>query len=95
MSIFGDTWRSFGSAIFVLRRFRKSTTGVQMFSKKMLSKNPRRNPPRHTPEKNTKLTGEGSEAAFLNRAAALGFGVAKPWGDSLRYDFILDNGDRL
>jgi hypothetical protein len=44
---------------------------------------------------NTKLTGERSEAAFLHRAAALGFGVAKPWGDSLRYDFILDNGQRL
>ncbi len=48
-----------------------------------------------TRRKNTKLTGERSEAAFLNRAAALGFGVAKPWGDSLRYDFILDNGSRL
>jgi hypothetical protein len=47
------------------------------------------------PRKNTKLTGERSEAAFLNRAADLGFGVAKPWGDSLRYDFILDNGSRL
>lgn len=45
--------------------------------------------------KNTKLTGERSEAAFLNRAASLGFGVAKPWGDSRRYDFILDNGSRL
>ena len=44
---------------------------------------------------NTKLTGERSEAAFLQRASALGFGVAKPWGDSLRYDFILDNGQRL
>jgi hypothetical protein len=47
------------------------------------------------PRKNTKLTGERSEAAFLNRAAGLGFGVAKPWGDSLRYDFILDNGSTL
>ncbi len=45
-----------------------------------------------TRRKNTKITGERSEAAFLNRAAGLGFGVAKPWGDSLRYDFILDNG---
>jgi hypothetical protein len=45
--------------------------------------------------KNTKLTGERSEAAFLHKAASLGFGVAKPWGDSLRYDFILDNGQRL
>jgi hypothetical protein len=44
---------------------------------------------------NTKQTGERSEAAFLHRASGLGFGVAKPWGDSLRYDFILDNGERL
>ena len=44
---------------------------------------------------NTKITGERSEAAFLHRAAGLGFGVAKPWGDSLRYDFILDNSERL
>ena len=45
--------------------------------------------------KNTKVTGERSEAAFLNRASDHGFGIAKPWGDSLRYDFILDNGSRL
>src|SRR5947209_3754321 len=42
---------------------------------------------------NTKLTGERSEAAYLSRSIALGFGVARPWGDSLRYDFILDNGE--
>ena len=47
------------------------------------------------PRKNTKLTGERSEAAFLARAADMGFGVAKPWGDSRRYDFILDNGECL
>jgi hypothetical protein len=41
---------------------------------------------------NTKRTGERSEANFLYKAAALGFGVARPWGDSERYDFILDNG---
>jgi hypothetical protein len=51
--------------------------------------------PTTRPRKNTKLTGERSEASFLHRAAGLGFGVAKPWGDSLRYDFILDNGERL
>jgi len=39
---------------------------------------------------NTKRKGELSEAAFLLKAASLGFGVAKPWGDSERYDFILD-----
>jgi PD-(D/E)XK endonuclease len=44
------------------------------------------------PRKNTKVTGERSEAAFLTRAVQLNFGVAKPWGDSRRYDFILDNG---
>ena len=30
--------------------------------------------------KNTKRAGERSEAAFLNKASQLGFGVAKPWG---------------
>ena len=28
------------------------------------------------------------------KAAGLGFGVAKPWGESERYDFILDSGKR-
>jgi hypothetical protein len=45
--------------------------------------------------KNTKVTGERSEAAFLNQATNRDFGIAKPWGDSRRYDFILDNGSRL
>src|SRR5205823_10292871 len=45
--------------------------------------------------KNTKRCGERSEAAFLHKASELGFGVAKPWGDSERYDFILDNGRHL
>src|SRR5262249_36592856 len=39
--------------------------------------------------KNTKRTGEFSEAAFLTKATSLGFKVAKPWGDSERYDFIV------
>ena len=41
---------------------------------------------------NTKRTGERSEAAFLHKASQLGFALATPWGDSERYDFILDNG---
>ena len=45
--------------------------------------------------KNTKVTGERSEAAFLNQATTREFGIAKPWGDSRRYDFILDNGSCL
>jgi PD-(D/E)XK endonuclease len=66
----------------------------------MPSNNPRCKPaqprqPKIAPRKNTKITGERSEAAFLNRASGLGFGVAKPWGDSRRYDFVLDNGTGL
>ena len=37
-----------------------------------------------------KQRGELAEAAFMVKASELGFGVAKPWGDSDRYDFILD-----
>jgi hypothetical protein len=37
-----------------------------------------------------KRLGERAEAEFLAKAAGMGFGVAKPWGDSDRYDFILD-----
>jgi PD-(D/E)XK nuclease superfamily protein len=44
---------------------------------------------------NTKRTGELSEAAFLLKAKTLGFGVSRPWGDSERYDFVLDSGHRL
>src|SRR5947208_8797147 len=39
-----------------------------------------------------KRRGEAAEAAFLAKASGLGFGVAKPWGDSERYDFLLDSG---
>jgi hypothetical protein len=42
-----------------------------------------------------KQQGELGELAFLHKAAALGFGVAKPYGDSACYDFILDSGERF
>src|SRR5579864_7693447 len=45
--------------------------------------------------KNTKVTGERSEANFLYKAANRNFGIAKPWGDSRKYDFILDSGSLL
>src|SRR5213596_2616467 len=51
----------------------------------------REEPSRKIKRVNTKRKGELSEAAFLLKAAGLGFGVAKPWGDSERYDFILDS----
>jgi hypothetical protein len=46
-------------------------------------------------ERTCKQRGELAEIAFLHKAADLGFGVAKPYGDSERYDFILDSGERL
>ena len=42
-----------------------------------------------------KQRGELAEMAFTLKAAGLGFGVAKPYGDSESYDFILDSGVRL
>jgi hypothetical protein len=38
----------------------------------------------------TKRRGELAELAFTLKAATLGFGVSKPFGDSERYDVILD-----
>ena len=46
-------------------------------------------------EATTKRRGELAELAFVYKAASLGFGVAKPYGDSERYDFILDSGSKL
>jgi hypothetical protein len=45
--------------------------------------------------RNTKRTGELSEAAFLHKAVGLGLKVIKPWGDSERYDFVVDSGQRM
>jgi hypothetical protein len=45
-------------------------------------------------EEESEEVGEIAEAAFLLRAAALGLGIAKPWGDSERFDFIVWTGRR-
>ncbi len=42
-----------------------------------------------------KRIGDVTELAFAHRATELGFAVAKPYGDALRYDFILDAGGNL
>jgi hypothetical protein len=39
--------------------------------------------------KNPKRMGELSQAAFLVKAQSLGFGLALPWGDSEKYDFVV------
>jgi len=44
---------------------------------------------------NRKRRGEVAEAAFLHKASSLGFSIAKPWGESDRYDFILQSGNSL
>jgi len=42
-----------------------------------------------------KQRGEMAEGAFLAKAAGMGYGVAKPWGESSRYDLIVDIGEKL
>ncbi len=44
-------------------------------------------------ELSTKRRGELSELAFAHKAASEGFGIAKPYGDSERFDFILISRD--
>jgi hypothetical protein len=43
----------------------------------------------------SKQRGELAEMMFMVKAAQKGFATAKPYGDSRRYDFILDVGRRL
>src|SRR6202142_4178141 len=57
------------------------------------------NKPRHG-HNTRKRQGELAELAFAHKAATEGFGVAKPYGDSERFDFILvsrnwPDGDKL
>src|SRR5512140_1374754 len=44
---------------------------------------------------NRKRRGELSELAFIYKATGLGFNVSKPYGDSSRYDFIVEHAGRL
>jgi PD-(D/E)XK endonuclease len=40
-------------------------------------------------KRNPKRLGELSQAAFLMKAQSLGFGLAVPWGDSEKWDFVV------
>jgi len=42
-----------------------------------------------------KRRGEMAEAAFVAKVSSLGMSVSKPWGDSDRYDFIVDTEKKL
>jgi hypothetical protein len=61
----------------------------------MSKRRPKSSEPRKSIHPNTKRVGEHSEAVFLYRASQRQFAICKPWGDSERYDFILDNRPRL
>ena len=43
----------------------------------------------HATKLDRKHRGELAELAFMRKAANLGFAVAKPWGDSDRYDVVV------
>ena len=43
----------------------------------------------HASKLDKKHRGELAELAFMRKAASLGFAVAKPWGDSDRYDIVV------
>ena len=45
--------------------------------------------------KGAKRRGELVELKFMTKAAEHGLEVAKPWGDSARYDFVIEHGGRL
>jgi hypothetical protein len=51
--------------------------------------------PRRKTYRTQKLQGEFAEMLFWVKAASLGFILSKPWGDSRRYDFVVDSGKRL
>jgi hypothetical protein len=59
---------------------------------KYLDKSPRTGPEYFT---TYKQRGEWVELLFMTRAAKRGFGVSKPWGDSSRYDVILEQNGRF
>lgn len=46
----------------------------------------------HAIKLDNKHRGELAELAFMRKAASLGFFVARPWGDSDRYDVVVRSG---
>lgn len=63
---------------------------MTMRTRRQQSTAPRPKSARHR-ELTTKRRGELAELAFTLKAASFGFGVSKPFGDSERYDVILDS----
>jgi hypothetical protein len=42
-----------------------------------------------------KFRGEWTELLFMTRASQQGLRVIKPWGESSRYDFVVESGGRF
>jgi len=45
--------------------------------------------------KNSKLRGEWAELRFMTRVAEHGVMISKPWGDSARYDLVIEHHGRV
>ena len=45
--------------------------------------------------RNSKLRGEWAELRFMTRAAEHGGMISKPWGDSARYDLMIEHNGRV
>jgi hypothetical protein len=58
----------------------------------LLLRHAENHPAMHVAYRTKKRLGDAVEAAFLARAAGLFFQVAKPWGEDVRYDFLVDAG---
>jgi PD-(D/E)XK endonuclease len=78
-----------GDRALSTRSPRNRASGSHPYSSKRRKKSP------HPRELTTKRRGELAELAFTYKAATMGFGVAKPYGDSERYDFVLDSAGRF
>src|SRR5580658_10242290 len=48
-----------------------------------------------TPHSGFKLRGEWTELLFMTRATEHDLRVIRPWGDSSRYDFVVETGGRF
>jgi hypothetical protein len=46
----------------------------------------------HASKLDNKQCGDLAEMVFMRKASSMGFGVAKPWADSERYDFVVRAG---
>jgi hypothetical protein len=73
-----------------MRKLWGSARGRISASEESLARNPV-----HAANARATQQGDLGEAAFLHKAASLGFMVAKPWGNAYAFDFIVGAGQNL